>query len=104
MEDTRKYGRFSTQLNALYFLNENSGEVKECTVINMSRKGIGIKLQLHEKIKVGSTIRLEVFIPGKMEPTNISGVLKWIEEKGDDSIAGIECIELLDEMNFSKVV
>ncbi len=104
MNDTRKHGRFDTQLKAQYSLKEKSGEVRDCTVINMSRKGIGIKFHAHQKISIGSSIRLEVFIPEKMKPASILGVLRWIEEKGDDSIAGIECAEILDEMKFSKAV
>jgi len=104
MKDTRKHGRFDTQLKAQYYLKENSGDVRDCTVINMSRKGIGVKFHAHEEISIGTTIRLEVYIPEKMTPASILGVLRWIEEKGDDIIAGIECTETLDEMKFSKAV
>ncbi len=104
MKDSRKHGRFDTQLKAQYSLKENSGDVRDCTVINMSRKGIGVKFRAHEKISIGSTIRLLVFIPEKLNPASILGVLKWIEKKGNNIIAGIESHELLDEMKFSKVV
>ncbi len=104
MKDSRKHGRFDTQLKAQYSLKENSGDVRDCTVINMSRKGIGVRFRAHEKISIGSIIRIEVFIPEKMNPTSILGVLKWIEKKGNNIFAGIESHELLDEMKFSKVV
>ena len=104
MENKRKFGRFDTQLEAQYVSKESTGDEGECTVINMSRKGIGVRFHARKKINIGSTINLEVFVPEKLEPANVEGVLKWIEEeKEGDLVGGIELDEVLDEMKFSKL-
>jgi hypothetical protein len=99
----RQFGRFDTELKAHLILLGNGADGHECTVINMSRKGIGIKFHAREEIAIGTPIRLEVFVPEKSVPTSVQGVLKWIEERGDILFGGIECTDLLDEMKFSKV-
>jgi len=103
MEDRRRFGRFETQLKAHYILQDSEKDWKECTVISMSRKGMGIRFHTREKINEGSSIQLKVFVPEKLKPTVVEGVLKWIEEKGNVFFGGIECNEILDEMKFSKL-
>ena len=103
MEDTRKYGRFDTQLKAHYFLEKSKSNLGECTVVNMSRKGVRVRLHTPKDIGIGTTISLNIFVPEKMNPTSVMGVIKWINKKGNDFICGIECDEILDEMRFSKV-
>ena len=101
--NSRQFGRFDTELKAHLILLGNGSDEQECTVINMSRKGIGIKFHTREGIAIGTPIRLEVFIPEKSMPASIKGVLKWTEERDDMLFGGIECTDLLDEMKFSKV-
>ena len=102
-EDKRGFGRFETELKAYYYISNSKDEERnECTVINMSRKGMGIEITTGKKISVGSTIRLEIFVPEKQKPTVVQGVLKWVEKRKETWSAGIECKEVLDEMQFSK--
>ena len=84
----RRFGRFSTKLKAQYLM-EGEKEWKECTVINMSREGMGIIFQASEKMEVGSTIYVMIHMPTESKPINAKGILKWIEKRGDDSIGGI---------------
>ena len=102
MENKRRFGRFDTQLKAQYISQDNERNRQECTVINMSRKGIGIRFHSPEKISVDTNINLEVFIPEKLNPVNVEGVLRWVERKGTVLFGGIESKEILDEMKFSK--
>jgi c-di-GMP-binding flagellar brake protein YcgR len=99
----RRYGRFDTELKARYCVAENEGDWHSCTVVNLSRKGIGIRLDAHEAIELDTVIRLEVFVPEKSQPTGVQGVVKWTDERDDRVFCGIESIELLDEMKFSKI-
>ena len=102
-EDKRGFGRFETELKAYYYIcNGEDEERNECTVINMSRKGMGLEIKTDKKINAGSTIRLEIFVPDKRKPTVVQGVLKWVEKRKETWSAGIECKEVLDEMQFSK--
>ncbi len=84
----RRFGRFSAKLKAQYLV-EGEKEWKECTVINLSREGMGITFQTSEKIEVGSTIHVRIHMPTDSQPINIKGILKWIEQRGDDFIGGI---------------
>ena len=103
MKETRRYGRFDTQLRAHYSLQKSPRNPGECTVINMSRKGIGVRFHDQEDIDIGTSISLNIFVPEKMNPTSVIGVIKWINKKGKTFVCGIECDELLDEMKFSKL-
>ena len=102
-DNTRRYGRFDTELKARYCVAENEGDWHACTVVNLSRKGIGIQLKAHETIELDTVIRLEVFIPEKSQPTSVQGIVKWTDTRGDGVFCGVEFIELLDEMKFSKI-
>jgi len=98
MEDRRKYKRFPIELSARY-LEEFRKEWKGCTVINISREGMGIIVYLWERISIGSSLQLEIIIPKKEEPTRITGILRWIkEQKGEmNFIAGIEFTKIYSE-------
>lgn len=103
MEDRRRFGRFDTQLKAQYISRDSKRDWEECTIISLGRKGVGLRFHSRDKINVGSTIHLKVFIPEKLNPTSVEGVLRWTEERGNILFGGIECNEVLDEMEFSKL-
>jgi len=102
-DNKRRYGRFDTELKARYCVAENKEDWHACTVVNLSRKGIGIQLQAHETIDLDTVIRLEVFVPEKSRPTSVQGIVKWTDARGDSVFCGVESLELLDEMQFSKI-
>lgn len=90
MENRRNFSRFDTQLKAHYFLNEQKEDGEECTVIDISRKGMGIRFDTADKINIGSTIHLEISIPPESETISVKGILKRINQKESDLIGGIE--------------
>lgn len=85
----RRFSRVPANMKAQYLLEEDK-DWKECTVVNISREGMGITFQTREKITVDSTIHLRVLMPNESAPINIKGMIKWVEKRGDDSIGGIE--------------
>jgi len=99
--EKRRFGRFVTQLKAHYFLEENRGSLKECTINDISPIGAGI--ELHEDINVGSTIHLIVSVPGESTPIMIKGALVWIKHKQPKFVGGIELTEMLDNTTFAKL-
>jgi len=103
MDDRRRFGRFDAQLEAQYFIREKKGGSGKCTVIDVSRKGVGIKFSKHENINAGSNIHLEVTVPTELEPVSIKGVLKHIKQEGDDFIGNVELNEVLDEDKFGRL-
>ena len=100
MEDRRRFSRQQSQLKAQYFLKGRKEGWGECTVIDVSRKGMGITFQTSEKIKVGSFILLEIPVPTELEPFYIIGILRWIRQKGNTFTGGIESTEILDDYNL----
>ena len=95
--ERRRFKRFDTQRRAHYFLRNGGGAWKGCTVINVSRKGLGIRCRTHEKITVGSTVLLKVFLSAGREPTSIIGMIRWIRKRKNDYIGGIESVKVLDD-------
>lgn len=100
MKEKRKYTRYRTQLKAQYFLKEKKEGWEECTIIDVSRKGMGIVFLTPEKINVGSAVLLEIPMLTGLEPIYIMGTLKWFEQRGSDFIGGIESTELLADLRL----
>ncbi len=102
MRAKRRFDRFPAQREAKYFSKGGLGNWQECTIMNVSHKGM--KILFHERIKVGSTIGLEIPFPGELVSISINGILKWIEERGNDFIGGIELTKMLDDEKLSKLL
>ena len=79
-EDKRKFKRFPINLDAKYLLEEDQRKWEGCTVINISREGMGIEVYLHERINIGSILQLKIIIPTNEEPIKATGILMWIKE------------------------
>ena len=104
MEDKRKAKRFATNLKAHYFLKEGEGEGKECTVINISRNGVGLEFYTAEEIVVDSTIFIKIVAAKSLEPTDVEGVVMWVHQGGKDFISGIEANSKLDEDKLANLI
>ncbi len=102
MRAKRRFDRFLVQREAKYFSQGGLGNWQECTISNVSRKGM--KILFHERINVGSTIRLEIPVSGDLVSISINGILKWIEERGNDFIGGIKLTKMLDDEKLSKLL
>ena len=105
-EDRRRFSRVGILLEARYNLEHVSDTMARCTIINMNHKGIGIRFHTHEVINVGATVHLEIVVSDKLQFTNVKGTLRWNKKRENGNAAGvdggIECNELLDEMQLSK--
>lgn len=104
MESSRSFYRFLPPfLKAQYFSIEGESSREQCTIYNISRKGVSIKFHTREKINIGSTIHLEMFVPRKSEPISVKGILKWVKRSGDDFTGGIKLTEELDDVTWAKL-
>jgi hypothetical protein len=101
IQKKRKFTRFASKQKAQYYLQERYGIWKECIIYTISCKGVGITLK--EIINVGSIIFLEIPMAHEFAPLSIKGTLRWIKEKENDFIGGIEFTKVLDEEQFSKL-
>ena len=93
MEERRKSARVPIKLRGLYHL-QGEESWKECSVVDLSRNGMGIAFLTQEEIDVGSTIRLKVFHLKEPNTANIKGILKWIKPMENGFIGGIEITSL----------
>ena len=101
IQKKRRFVRFASKQKAQYCLKESYGSWKECTIYTISCKGVGITLK--EIINVGSILFLEIPMSHEFAPLSIKGTLRWIKEKENDFIGGIEFTKVLDEEQFSKL-
>ncbi len=90
MENRRRFSRFDTQMKAHYFLREKKGSGEECTITDVSRKGMGIRFCTRNKINIGSTIFLEISVPTEAEPVSVKGILRRIDQGENNFFGGIE--------------
>ena len=90
MENRRRFSRINTLLEARYFLKEDKRNWGKCIIIDFSCKGMGIEFHTSEEINVGSTVHLEVFVPTEADPVCVEGKLRWINQRRNDFVGGIE--------------
>jgi hypothetical protein len=100
---TRKYKRYPTQMEAHFALVDFNGNRQPCTIVNISRKGMGIIFHTDAEIDVGTTIRVEVYIAGTSKPISASGTLKWFDKMDIDVIGGIELISELSDLQLATL-
>ena len=101
-DNIRRPGRYLTHLKAKYFLNEESGSWKECTITNITPKGIGIAF--NQVINMDSTIHLIIMEHKRSQPVTAKGRLRWFKQRKNDFIGGIELAEALDEATFARLI
>jgi len=100
MKEKRRFRRHQTQLKAQYYIKERNKEWEECTIIDVSRKGMGIVFLIRKEIEVNSTVLLEITLLTELEPIYIVGILKWIKQEDHDFIGGIESTDLLADLKL----
>ena len=100
---TRKHKRYPTQREARYFFEGTTGDGQVCTIVNVSRKGMGIIFHTEEEMSAGTIIRVEV--PPTIPPESISvrGILKWVDRMEIDMIGGIELTNELSDLQLSRL-
>ena len=95
MEEKRTFVRFFINLKARYCVKEKDEVWEECTIFDVSRKGMGITFK--PQINLGTTIFLAITVPKESEPLTVKGILKWVKQSRNCYMGGIELTELLDE-------
>ncbi len=100
MKNRRNFSRLGTQLKAKYFLKGRRESWGKCTVIDVSRKGMGIIFLTREKINVGSTVLLEIAVSTELKPVHVVGILRWTRQKGNDFVGGVESTKILDDVKL----
>ena len=103
MDEKRRFTRFDTQLKSHFFLKEKKRGRENCTITDVSRKGLGVEFHTPEILKPGSIAQFEISVSGELEPITVKGILRWIKKRGNEFIGGIEFAEILDDLTFAKL-
>lgn len=96
--ERRQYPRLKKKLRARYVIAENKRGGDECTIIDTSPKGLGVIFPTQEQIRIGSTIILEIPVPGNPDPCTARGTVRWTEKREDGYRGGVELSHLLEEL------
>ena len=67
---------------------------EKCTIIDVTREGMGIRFHTDENISAGSTVHLEIPVLTELAPVKVEGIVKWVAQRGNDFTGGIEVTEI----------
>jgi PilZ domain len=104
VKNTRRFQRYTINLKAQYFLEEEKGEGKECTITTLGRGGVGIAIRPFEKIGVDSALFLELFYSEEFEPITVKGIVKWMKGEGSYFIIGMEVTSESDQDKLADLI
>ncbi len=79
MEDRRKFIRFPVRIRA-HYSEENDEEGKtQCSIVNISREGMGVTVYLEAKLSLGAMLKFMVDFPDREKSVSFTGTLNWIK-------------------------
>jgi hypothetical protein len=84
-------------------LQEERAEKQECTIINISRKGMGVVFHRKDGIDIGVYIRIEIPVATALESISLNGMVKWVDKTESNYVGGIELSRELSDVKFSKL-
>ncbi len=106
MEDRRGLVRFPAKLKAIYnFKVEDDREsLTQCSILDVSYKGLGVNFYQHEINKTGLLIHLD--IPLMREPNLITarGTIRWFEDRAYGFVCGIELAEAFNNITLLNLI
>ena len=84
MKDRRKFLRFPVRIGALYSEENNEDRKQQCSIVDISREGMGVTVYLKTKLSLSCMLKFMVDVPGKEKSVSFTGTLNWIKAlKGD---------------------
>jgi len=84
VKDRRKYLRFPVRIGAHYSEENNEDWKEQCSIVDISREGMGVTVYLRAKLSLGCILKFMVDVPEKEKSVSFTGTLNWIKKlKGD---------------------
>jgi hypothetical protein len=84
VKDRRKFIRFPVRIGALYSEEINEDWKQQCSIVNISREGLGVTVYLKAKLSLGCMLKFMVDVPEIEKSVSFTGTLNWIKAlKGD---------------------
>jgi len=98
MKEKRKFKRFPAQLSARCLVGSEK-EWLNCSIINISRDGMGIEVRLQERIPPDLILKFKIIIPEKVDLIETTGILKWVKELKEEMgfVGGVELFNIDSE-------
>ena len=75
-------------------MDEGRRSLERCTIIDVTREGMGICFHTDGNISAGSTVNLEIPVLTELAPVKVKGILKWVVQSGNDFTGGIKMTDL----------
>jgi hypothetical protein len=106
VEERRKFLRFPLQLGAGY-AEESEDNWKECSVVDISREGIGVIMYSVAAISKGALLKIEIDAPMKDDFIMVEGELVWLKEIKEDPrfnyAGGVQLTSISPENKWSLI-
>jgi len=84
VKDRRKFLRFPVKIVAFYSGENNEDLKQQCSIVDISREGMGVTVYLKAKLSLGCMLKFMVDVPEKEKSVSFTGTLNWIKSlKGD---------------------
>ena len=86
------YRRIKLQHRARFTIKEENGHWENCTLININQilNGVGVRFHRSKAITSGKTITIDVMPSETSGSLCITGVVKWVKQRENDCVGGIE--------------
>ena len=79
MKDRRKFIRFPVRIRAHYSEENNEEGKTQCSIVNISREGMGVTVYLEAKLSLGAMLNFMVDVPDRGKSVSFTGTLNWIK-------------------------
>ncbi|MGD9232518.1 MAG: PilZ domain-containing protein [Desulfobacterales bacterium] len=79
MKDRRKFIRFPVRIRAQYSEENHEEGETQCSIVNISREGMGVTVYLKAKLSMGARLKFMVDVPGSEKSVSFTGTLNWIK-------------------------
>ena len=84
MKDRRKFIRFPVRLSARYSEENKEDWKQQCSIVNISREGMGVTVYLKTKLSLGCMLKFMVDVPEREKSVSFTGTLNWIKVLKED--------------------
>jgi len=79
VKDRRKFIRFPVRVRAHYSEENNEEEKTQCSIVNISREGMGVTVYLEAKLPLDAMLKFVVDVPDREKSVSFTGTLNWIK-------------------------
>ena len=79
MKDRRKFIRFPVKVGAIYSEENKEHTRQQCSIVNISREGMGITVYLKAALSLDCMLNFMVDLPGREKSVSFTGTLNWIK-------------------------